>query len=266
MANAILCRPLPFEIFNAANQTAGGPASNLKNDRLGRVWRMSGFSNAYVIFDLGFAQTIDVVALLAHNGQSADTMRVTAASDPAHLAGTIPVGPTLSNQVVSLQASSEAAKRIHRSALCRPTSVSARYWRIDVNTVVDGFTAGRLVIGKALEAADGVDIGWDFEVVDTGEVEQTPLGLDDIRLAAKVLRYRWTWSWLTEAEARGVLLDIGAYAGTTRPIFLCLDPGASDLHNVIGFGRLTEGYKGTNYAHGTYEASFSLLSKLILSL
>lgn len=266
MANAILCRPLPFTVLSSGNATAAGPASNLNNDRMGRAWQCSGTTNCYVVIDLGSAQTIDTVALLASNANAADTVRLRGAATSAAVSGTSPPGAFLADQTFSAVASTDGNKRVHRNGIKTFTGVSARYWRIDVTTTNTAFSAGRLVLGSSLAAADNVDYGWDFEVVDLGKIDDSTLGIDDIRIGAKVLAYHWTWSWLTETEARGSLLDILAYAGTTRPILLCLDPAATDAHNLIGYGQLVESVKGTNYLSGTYDAQFGLRSRLVLSL
>lgn len=266
MANAILCSPYNFTVLSTGNATTAGPAANLNNDRMGRVWQCSGTSTCYVVVDLGSAKTVDTVALLASNANSGDTVRLRGASTSAAVSGTTPPGSFLADQTFNAVASTDGNKRLHRNGMKTFTGVSARYWRIDVTTTNSAFQAGRLVLGSSLAAADAQDYGWGFEVADLGSIEDTTLGIDDIRIGAKVLAFDWTWSWLTETEARGALLDVLAYGGKTRPILVCLDPAASDLHNVLGFGQLVEGVKGTNYASNTYQASFSLRSRLVLTL
>lgn len=266
MANALLCSPYSFTVLSSGNATTAGPASNLNNDRLGRVWQCSGTSSCYVVVDLGAAKTVDTVALLASNANSGDTVQVRAGATSGAVSGASPAGPFTANQTFNAVASSDGNKRLHKAGMKNFTGVSARYWRIDVTTTNTAFQAGRLMLGSSLAAADTLDYGWDFEVVDLGTIDDTTLGIDDIRIGAKVLAFDWTWSWLTETEARGSLLDVLAYGGRTRPVFVCLDPAASDLHNVIGFGQLVEGVKGTNYASNTYQAAFSLRSRLVLTL
>jgi hypothetical protein len=172
----------------------------------------------------------------------------------------------VSDTTISAHASAEAAKRIHRSSLARPAATTARYWRIDVTTSLGDFTAGRLVIGAGMTAADNVDYGWSFSVFDYGSTDYSRLGIDDTLIGAKVLSFKWNWSWFTEAEARGPLLDLMAYAGVTRPVLLCLDPAAADVHNVLAFGQMQQGVEAVNYVKDTYEAEFMLRSKLILNL
>jgi hypothetical protein len=264
MADAFLCRPLSFLINAVSNQTTQGPATNLINDRLGRVWQTTG--SAYVIVDLGTARSVDTVSLLATNAAIGDTIRVRAHNTLENLTGVTPSGPFLSDSTVPANASAEAAKRIHRSSLARPLATTARYWRIDVTTSLSDFTAGRLVIGAGMTAADNVDLGWSFSVFDYGSTDYSRLGVDDTLIGAKVLSYKWKWSWFTEAEARGPLLDLMAYAGVTRPVLLCLDPSATDVHNVLAFGQMQQGIEAVNYVKDTYEAEFMLRSKLILNL
>lgn len=264
MADAILCKPLPFTFGEIGSQTTVGPAVNLSSDFLGRCWRTTGSS--WVVIDLGSSQVIDTVALLATNLLNTDAVRVRSSNTSGHLTGASPSGPFACDIDLGGHASPEAANRLHRSVMARPASINARYWRIDVSTGLTNFSAGRLVIGKSMQASDNFDYGWNFQVLDLGSTDTTPLGIEDSQLGAKVLAYQWTWSWLTEQEARGPLLDILAYAGTTRPVFFCFDPAATDLHNALAFGRIVERVQGVNYAANTWQAEFSLRSKLILSL
>lgn len=264
MAEAFLCRPLPFTINAVSIETTQGPASNLNNDRLGRVWQTT--ASAYVILDLGAATLFDTVAVLASNASATDTFRVRASSTLGNLTGASPTGPFLCNLSQNIRASADASKRLHKSGLCRPGDVTARYVRIDITTSLSDFTLGRVVIGDSMQASDNVDYGWNFEVFDYGSTDISRLGVDDTLLGAKVLNYQWTWSWMTEAEARGPLLDILAYAGATRDVLFCFDPAATDLHNTIAYGKLQPGIKSVNYVKDTYEAEFSLRSKLILNL
>lgn len=264
MADAILCTPLQFTFAEIGSQTTVGPAANLSNDFLGRCWRTTGSS--WIVIDLGVAQDVDTIALLATNLQSADSVRIRSSNTLGNLTGASPAGSFLSDTTLGGHASADAAKRLHRSVMARPGTISARYWRIDVTTSLSNFSAGRLVIGKAMQAADNFDYGWNFQVLDLGSTETTSSGQEDSLIGAKVLGYQWTWSWLTEQEARGALLDILAYAGTTRPVFFCFDPAASDLHNALAYGRIVERVQGVNYATNTWQAEFTLRSKLILNL
>ena len=264
MADAFFCRPIEFAVHSASQNTAQNPAINLNNDRLGRTWQLT--ADGYMIADLGSAQLVDTISLLATSAVAGETVRIRSSNTIGNLSGAAPTGPFLTDVTVNAQASAEASKRLHRSCLATFVAVTARYWRVDVNMNSPSFTAGRLVIGKSMTTADNVDYGWSFEVFDYGSNEVSRLGIDDTLIGAKVLAYQWKWSWFTEAEARGPLLDLMAYAGTTRPVLFCFDPDAADLHNAIAYGSILQSVKTINYAKDTYEAEFQLRSKLILNL
>lgn len=264
--NEILCQPLPFTVAASSGMTN---PENMGNDRLGRVATFG--SNAYTVIDLGSSQSIDLFGTLASNSASSTrNWRVrgfNSVADAQSLANTVGGSDT---GEFSSWASSEAGKRVHRNAYKRLNApVSARYWRIDGGSLTR--TLGRLVIGKAYVAADTMDIGYTTRIVDHGENPRGRGAIDNPTIFGKVLEFSWTWSWMTEAEARGALLDILAYAGKTRPILCILNPDAPDLHNVIGYGMLEELPDLVNIAGGSgvtnaYEANFRLQSRLILNL
>jgi len=264
--NATICAPLPFTITDVGNEAPVGPATNLANDKLGRVWKTAGSSDRYVIVDLGAATVINTVALLATNAASDDTFRVRGANTVPALSGAIP-GPLVFDQTRNLPASPEGLRRLHRQGLLLLAgSVSVRYVRIDITSAASDFSAGRLVIGNHMAAEDNVDYGWEMGVADLGRTESMPLGVDDDEIAAKVLAFSWKWSWLTEAEARGQMLDLLAYAGITRPVLMVMNPEAADLHNVIAYGKISEGAPMRNYATDLYDVSFKMRSMLVLNL
>lgn len=255
--NEKLVVPYAFTIVD------GNPTSpNLANERLGRTATMSDIT----IIDLGSAQPVDTVALLATSAPTGQVFSVIGFTSIANArANTSPVAP---GQNWPAWASAEASKRLHRQGVAMfAETVVARYWRIAVSTP---FQCGRLVIGKAFTAADTMDIGYSFKVVDLGERRRATNSLVNNTLRGKVLEFSWVWSWMSEQEARGALLDLLAYAGTTRDILCILNPDAADLHNVIGYGSLIEEVEGVNVAGGNvdsaYEAKFRLQSRLLLNL
>lgn len=241
--------------------TSGTAVVNVLNERLGRT----GVINSSV-FDLGSPLPIDTVALLATDqieGQVWNAQFYASAADAA--ASRSALGGTGS---FPAWASPEAGKRLHRQGIgMLAAPVVARFVKIDASRPCQ---TGRLVIGKSFTAADTMDIGYSFKVVDLGERRRATNSLVNNTLRGKVLEFSWVWSWMSEQEARGALLDLLAYAGTTRDVLCILNPDAADLHNVIGYGSLIEEVEGVNVAGGNvdsaYEAKFRLQSRLLLNL
>lgn len=246
MANAVLCRPIGFTSISAGGSTAG-PTSNLANDNMGRCWQLSGGSGSVTV---SFpSQLVDTVALLGTTALSGATW-------------TVSVGGVSGD----LWASPEAENCVHRNAFAHFAPTTTSSVTVSVSDGGADFAAARLVVGKSFQPADNIDFGWEFDVVDHGSNEIMPTGVEDDLVLAKVMRFRAAYGWLTEAEARTDLLKLMAYAGTTRPVLFCVDPEATDLHNVIGYGVLTESARARHIAVNGYTAGFELRSRLLLSL
>jgi hypothetical protein len=266
--NDVLSSPLPFTVV-AGSYTLSS-YDNLKNERLGRASKVAASGGTqYLVADVGSVRAINLVSLLATNADAGAQIRVRVGTTLAAVNGATPPGPFLydSGAGKTLWASADAARRLHRQSFTQFDSVNGRYVRVEISgTALAALNAGRLVIGGALVASDTIDFGWSYSVVDWSDVKRTQAAMDDIVLRGRALRFKWTWSWINEEEARGPLLDILAYAGNSRPIFTCLNPDAEDLHNVIGYGLLKEEVEGVNRSTDAYEATFHLESRLILSL
>lgn len=263
--NEKLVVPINFAVSSvtgSANTIA--TAQNLLNDRLGRVAYVDAAT--VIVLDAGSMVSVDTAAILASN--SAGGGIAFAVQGFATRANAIAnVNEISSTGAVSTWASAEAGRRLHRQGLGYLNGNPARFFRV---TFSSDLTIGRLVIGQSFTAADTMDIGYSFKVVDLGERRRATNSLVNNTLRGKVLEYSWVWSWMSEQEARGALLDLLAYAGTTRDILCILNPDAADLHNVIGYGSLVEEVEGVNVAGGNvdsaYEAKFRLQSRLLLNL
>jgi hypothetical protein len=263
--NEILAVPLPFTVVS--NVAVNMPA-NLLNERLGRV-AVFAHAGSRVIVDLGTPRSITVVALLATNANDSAKWRVRAANGIAQLDS----GATYDSATRVVGDIAHGLNRIDRQAvILHPDPILARYWLIEYSDLFAGLDleVGRLVLATGFTALDTMDIGYSFKVVDLGEARRSTSGLDNSTTRGKVLEFSWTWSWMSEPEARGDLLNILAYAGITRDILCILNPDAEDLHNVIGYGKLVEAVEGVNVAGGgvdsAYAATFRLQSRLILNL
>ncbi|MBN50023.1 MAG: hypothetical protein CMN85_10815 [Spongiibacteraceae bacterium] len=70
----------------AGSETSDQPATNLQTMQPSEVWRATTLGSAYVEYELATLRTIDLVALLYHNGSPDAMVRVRAASTQADLA------------------------------------------------------------------------------------------------------------------------------------------------------------------------------------
>lgn len=254
----LLAVPYPMTVI--ANVGATIP-DNVLNERLGRVASLSGATPS-LSFDLGSAKAVDTLGLLATNLDADDTVTWVASASsgftsPLH---NVVYSPALASPTIGIN-------RVHRQHMVKLAApVTARYWRATIGASSAVRTIGRAIIAKAFEPAEPRDYGWDMRVVDLGAVDVTDLGIEDVKTRAKVMAYNWIWSGLTDAEAQDLAMEVMLYAGVTRDVLLCLDPTSPRLHNLIGYGKLTEPATATNYAEGWTELKCSLRSRLILSL
>lgn len=264
MDNAFLCAPIPYTVAGYSDQTAAGPATNVTNDRLGRVWQAAPGSGAVVIYcEFPALTDIDTVAVLATNLEAASNYQLQYSSSPF---STFNAGLFHYENGVSL-ASADGINRVHRQMLVHTaTPYSVRTLGIKIDSTQPYFTAGRIVIGKAFQPAENIDFGWDFGIVDRGSTETTELGITNAVIGSKVMQYRFAWAYETEAEARGAGLELGLYAGKTKPVLFCGDYAATDKHNLIGYGRLQEGARFNNFMFNGYASAFGIESDLIFTI
>jgi hypothetical protein len=251
----IIAAPLPMTVASAT----ATDAANLLNERLGRA--ASFTSGQQVTFDLGSSQPINCAAILATDAASSGvTWRVELSNN----AGMTPL--VYDSGVVSIWASPEAGKRVHRSGVLSFAETSARYVRVTAASISGTLKVGRFMVANAFTPDEPRDFGWDQQIVDLGEARRSSTGLDDPAVRGKVMEFSWAWTGLTRAEANGLMMDLLAYAGTTRDVLVCLDTDAADRHNMIGYGKLTDKVPIINPANDWYEAKFALLSRLVLAL
>ena len=162
--------------------------------------------------DLGSAQAIGLVALVSTAGVS--SMTVTAGSSAG--------GSNLYSGTVSAYGGTDLALTF--------ASVTARYWRITASGSV-----GRLFIGPRFSPAATIDWNPGLSYESATGVQSSFGGQEyfDERPVRRV--WRGQWSWLTDAEAWGVVAPMLAASDISREVYLIEDDTDTSYRSLRRF-------------------------------
>lgn len=193
---------------------ASYPLTNLQTRNLGEKARTTNAlaASSVLNLDLGSAQTIGVVALVAHNLSAAATVRIQ--------------GSSAADQSVALYDSTALVYSGSDYAMALPTPVAARYWRISISDTSN--PAGYVQMGR-------VFCGWAFKP--TNPIDWNPaLGVDSKTVVMEALDgteyfderpnhrvFQGQWSWLSDPEAYSFLIAIQRSHDVSREIYLIAD-------------------------------------------
>lgn len=200
------------------------PQSNLKDRRLS-VRSRSTSTGATIIADLGSAQSISAVALAGHNLTVNATIQVQAssASDFATVlydSGALNVWPglTLSDKIENypglayVSGSSDLAL--------------ARYWKILISDVYNsaGYVEfGRLYIGTGWKPEFPPSFNWGIQYEDPSQIEESIGGCEFYDPRPKFRVFRFSLDYLSEIEARNLVLGLQRDHGITGELLLIWD-------------------------------------------
>ncbi len=224
------------------NELTTLPAINLQDPQPTKKWRTSGLSTMYVVVDLGSANAINLVSLIAHNGSAAATWQIRGASSEANLTA----APGYDSGSVSMwPGTGKPSGWIDTlfALLWLTTSQTHRWWRIDVvdagNT--DGyFEAGRLIIDAAWQPDIGLSPNWGVQWIDPGPREQSIGG----QIYPTQRTRRRLIELILDFNDRDVMLnnafELQRKRGSSRDIFVLGDPtGTTHLHRDAVYGLFT---------------------------
>lgn len=268
MGVGLIAKPHPVAAISASGLGALSwlskfPGDNTNNNDYGRVGRTNRASQgdvAFVTLDLGWQNSVDVIAVLWHNLRATDTVQIQAVANENEFVS----GPFL------FQATRYAVTGGTRRDYAIPgkmlvvlgAPVSARYWRIILRTEgsnnPNGFMqASRIFVGKAATFAVGAQkatIGAkDMNTSITTEVGETR-SQEDPLLIRPVAALGFDYAKQTEMEE-----VLGAYTlslGVSRPMLICPDLSSSYLQDSIVFGRPEQviSHESTVYDVWSFEA------------
>lgn len=192
-------------------------AANIKNRYLAQ--KATAGTGAYLDIDLGSAQSVGLVALIADTITSG-TVTITA--------GTAVGGATLySSGAVNIYTGSDFALTF--------ASISARYWRISISA---GGTIGRVFIGPRFRPTNNIDWSPTLSIESKTAITEALSGPEyfDIRPSRRV--WQGKWSWLSEAESQ-TWLTVERTLDTAGEVYLIYDDLDTTYRGTRNFlGRL----------------------------
>ena len=207
---------------------ASYPLTNIKTSYLFQRARSTDAvsTSSTMVIDTGENQTIGVVALVRHNITTNGTVRIQGYTD----AGLSTL--SFDSGAVTVYAGDDFAHAF--------TPTEARYWKITISNLgnPDGYIEiGRVFIGWRFEPEVCVDWGLNIGVESQTTVMQSLAGPEyfDSRPNRRIVSGQW--SWLTQAEAHGVYLDIQRQQDIEKEVYAMMDSDTQFPDQVWFLGR-----------------------------
>lgn len=238
------------------------PLANLKNRTIGRVARSTDLALSSTKFLIDFAEEklSRTLALVNHNLSLAATVRVRAGNDPTMTtdvlfdSGWTDAWPAVYNtydlpwehpEWWSGKYSEEERQGYTWTFIkSAPTTVSARYWLIELDdhTHPAGYVQlGRVFVGNAWQTVVNMDYGASIGIETATEVAEAISGAEyfDERLPFRVARF--TTGWMETGEAFGSAFEIMRRSGISGEVVFQQDPD-EDIQSLRRqfYGRLRQ--------------------------
>lgn len=227
MANVILTYPLSDSAaLTGAPAPASMPVTNLQTKEPQEVYRILDPANGFINIDTGGIE-IDLICLLKHNATTRGYARVRASdtladveSSPEYDSGNLPLRSHQSTYDTDDTSNSRDLNHfIHKL----DAAVTYRYWRIDLYDTGDFLDIGRLYMSKAWQPRVNADYGLPTGVSDLSLKPRASSG-QCVPLRKRKINYvEFTFSFLSEEEARGYLDDLDHNRGTTEDVLYIKD-------------------------------------------
>jgi hypothetical protein len=219
----------------AVPATITGTALSLPNsgtNQPGERVTFRAFQSDTVVYDMGAAVPINQCALLYTDGTAAPTTVVISGSNDNTTYTNI-MGQTL--DPIAL-----AADPGYRHYFSMFPEVSYRFYKVAVATSVT-FTAGRFVVGKALQVESNADYGdtsWGFE--EAPEPDTLDSGVTILEELPAAPYFEFAITWVSEAEMEASWnATFGALQWKRRPVLVVRRPDAYGYrHSGIFWGIL----------------------------
>lgn len=230
--------PLALGTIATGNETSGFPASNLgETDAAGLVWKSTGATNVWARGDMGSSQSINFAALMSANALAGTKLRLRLGTTQAEVDGTAPYDSGVLDLISPARTRTDG---LYHSHLELPSTVTARWWRIDITGHTGDFQASSLVLGKSAQPSRFYNPDFEFGAEDLGEVEIGRFGVVDLTPGNILRTLNFTLEWQSEAEFEATFRPIMEQMGRTKPIWVCLDPDSTTYRQAktyLGFLR-----------------------------
>lgn len=229
MGKLVIVRPLPIVAVTASRGTG---ADNLKTRDPKEVWADSAVGNVSLTFDLGVAQEIDTVALIA--------VRPPVAGAVWYITCGVAAPDEFPVQIISPlrvpDVAGDAPALSH--ALWRSGTVVARFVTVTLAQPPGSppLTVGVPVIGRAFAAALGREWGSGRTPLDTGTATALPGGGFAVAEGARKKLYGWTFGDLSADEVEQLDLIAGETGETAPALVIEDDAPTAGLRRRMHYG------------------------------
>lgn len=230
------------------------PVSQLKNRLLHKVWRTTSADPRWTWFvaDFGQARSIDVVALIKHNGTTSGQWRIRFSNDPYFATsiydsglinlwpsqsgfGSLPWGTFPWGGVVNPE---QATNYYINSIHILPASQSARYMRIDISDPTNPsgyFQLGRALASPVYRPSTNIQYNWGIGWEDSSLVRETIDGViyGERRRRRRVITFNL--EHIPELELYGNISYLDRVKGVIGDMLFIPQPDKPDLllHEAI---------------------------------
>ena len=228
MSNILIATPIfsDLGVITAGSQTADMNAENLLKIQPTDVLRAVDLNNVYVVEDLLAAKTINLAALMFHNGTSASQWRVRAATSEANLTA----APGYDSGLVDMWGKSglddDGWEKYHSFMWFGNLPKTYQWWIIDVSDLSNPagyFQAGRLYLSNAFVPTINAAYGWGTGIRENSSRSQTS-GSNTFSASRKVSRvHNFTLPFLSEDEMYGNVHKIERLRGNSRDVLVHFD-------------------------------------------
>lgn len=212
-------------IISGSSSMGDMTISNLKKRSLKRKWRTT--PQGIIEIDLGSSKSINTIALIAHNGSGAVSVK----------AGDTPDVSDYENADLDLITGDNIG--LERNLFLLKLEETYRYWKLEFTNSEDYFEVGRLYVSDAFQPAINAEYGLKSGFIDntrinrsiSGEVSPTP------RIPYKHTEF--ALSFLSRAEANR-LNDIDRLRGKSKDVLYVLDPLSDNIQRDNVYGLISE--------------------------
>lgn len=226
-------------VLDSSGAVAAFPVSNLHVSLPSDVWRAPDLTAQYIEWDLGAAETINVISLLYTNLEESTTWRIRAATSQANLTA----APGYDSGTIGMKEVDYLTFPRSHSYQYESAGKNYRYWRIDVGAQgTNQFQAGRVLFGAQV-ATTYTTASWSVQLADDSEIIRVESGGSYALSGGKYRIVNFAYNYLTFAETHGDgLFDIDRAAGRQGDVMVVRDPADDSyiMHDLI-YGRLEPG-------------------------
>ena len=231
MANIVLGFPnqaVTGVTLSGGTWNASYPQTNLLTTKLAQKARTTGILAAAgtIQIDLGATAVIGVIGLIAGNFESGSTYTVNGYTNADFATGNV---FTQSGTIHSTGVQQKDC------ILSLTNAASARYWKITVTNVAPAtYTEiGRLFIGVKVATTNNFSVGQQLGAETQSQIAQSVSGVDYFDKRPNYRVFRCTLNWLSDSEAKTVILPFLRSADITEEILVI--PYPEDLGTAAGF-------------------------------